>query len=82
MNLSPTAPFTLVYLNVASYSRGLRPAWEAVAHDISKCTRDNTATPSTPLLFAFVETGNKDPPTAPAGRVTTSPAHPQLETTA
>ena len=65
MNLSLTAPFTLVYLNVASYSHGLRPAWEAVAHDITKSILDKTATPSTPLLFAFVETGDKDPPRSP-----------------
>ena len=54
MNGQPSAPFTMVYQNIQSLNSRLH-AWRAVVSDL------DVALPSTPLLYAYVESGFHEP---------------------
>src|ERR1700733_8160961 len=55
MNQPPSARFTLVYHNTCSLPTARLSAWQKIVHDLDvKC-------PSTPLLYAFVESGHAEP---------------------
>ena len=56
MNGPPSAPFTMVYMNITSLSAHLS-TWQQLVHD----QRDRLSLPSTPLLYAFVESGHAEP---------------------
>ena len=61
MNLAPTAPFSLVYFNAQSFPPDQLSQWQALVQDPSH----NPTLPSTPLLYALVEAGNRAPQTPP-----------------
>jgi hypothetical protein len=74
MNLTPTAPFSLVYLNAASFGPGLQSSWQALVQDplldplhnppLAPAPPQPNAPPQppAPLLYVFVETGERRPP--------------------
>jgi hypothetical protein len=55
MNLPPSAPFTMVFLNTCSLSPSRLSAWQKIVHDL------DVSCPTTPLLYAFVESGHAEP---------------------
>ena len=59
MNLALTAPFSLVYLNAQSLPADQQSAWQALVQSPSH----DPSLPSTPLLYAFVESGTPNPRT-------------------
>ena len=61
MNQNPTAPFSLVYFNAQSFPPAQLSQWQALVQSPSH----DPSLPSTPLLYALVETGSRDPRTPP-----------------
>ena len=61
MNLAPTAPFSLVYFNAQSFPGHQEAAWQALVQSPSH----DPSLPSTPLLYALVESGSSAPHTPP-----------------
>ena len=61
MNLSPTSPFTLVYFNAQLLPGHQLAAWQALVQDPSH----DPSLPTTPLLYALVESGSSAPRTPP-----------------
>src|SRR5271167_4974926 len=63
MNIQPTSPFSLVFFNAQSLPPHQMAAWQAL---VSSPSHDPSL-PSTPLLYAFVETDHRVPATPPLG---------------
>src|SRR5271156_6309358 len=63
MNIQPTSPFNLVFFNAQSLPPHQMAAWQAL---VSSPSHDPSL-PTTPLLYAFVETDHHDPPSPPLG---------------
>lgn len=55
MNRPPSALFTLIYHNICSLSPSRLSAWQTIVHEL------DVTCPTTPLLYAFVESGHAEP---------------------